>query len=129
MPFLIFLFAFIAPLALYPIEIFFPYPHIVEELVKALLIFYLLKSKIPPQKIFGTILIGFLFGLSENLLYLLNSSTAQTQLLRFVLTMPLHIITSLIILTPALINKRLIFLGIILAGLIHYFFNIYVSTL
>ena len=123
------IFAFIAPFVLWPIEIFFPYPHIVEELVKALLIFFLLKSNNTFQKVSGSISIGFLFGLAENLLYLLNSGTIEIRLLRFMLTMPLHITTFLIILLSILINKRLIFLGIILAGLVHYFFNIYVSTL
>ena len=111
------------PLVLWPIEIFFPYPHIIEELAKALLIFFLLKYNSTSQKICGAILIGFLFGLSENFLYLLNATTIQIQILRFILTMPLHTITSLVILLPTMIDKRLIFLGIILASLIHHFFN------
>jgi len=123
MQYLVFIFAFITPAVLWPIEIFFPYPHIIEELAKALLIFFLLKSNSTFQKICGTVLIGFLFGLSENFLYLLNTTTTQTHLLRFIFTMPLHIITSVVILLPTLIDKRLIFLGVILAGLIHYFFN------
>jgi|SRR3989344_3893359 len=121
------LIAAIAPFILWPIEIFFPYPHIVEELVKALLIFYLLKLSNNSQKIYGTILVGLLFALSENVLYMINGNP-QTLILRFVITMPMHIITSLVILAWALIDKRLIFLGIILAGFIHYLFNIYVSV-
>jgi len=132
MAILILFFALIAPFVLYPIEIFFPYPHIAEELVKALLIFFLLQSPKTSQKIYGAILVGFLFAFSENVLYMLNIFSAgnpQALILRFVLTMPMHIVTSGVILTSALIDKRLIFLGIILAGFIHYFFNIYVSSL
>ncbi len=129
MTLLILFFALISPFILWPIEIFFPYPHIVEELAKALLIIFILLLPKTSQKIYGAILIGFLFGLSENFLYLFSPGTTQTHLLRFVLTMPLHIVTTLVILLPALIFKRLIFLGIILAIFIHYFFNIYVSQL
>ena len=124
MIFLILFFALIAPFALYPIEIFFPYPHIAEELTKALLIFLLLRSTSSAQKIYGAFLVGFLFGLTENFLYLFSPGTLQSHLLRFALTMPLHIITTIAILIPALVNKRLIFLGIIIAILIHYIFNI-----
>ncbi len=120
--------AAIAPFILWPIEIFFPYPHIVEELAKALLIFFLLKSGDNRQKIYGAILVGFFFAFSENILYMMNGNS-QALILRFVLTMPMHIITSVVILSVGLIDKRLIFLGIILAGFIHYFFNIYVSSL
>ncbi len=126
------LMAAIAPFIIWPIEIFFPYPHIVEELAKALLIFFLLKSTDNRQKIVGGILVGFLFAFSENVLYMLNIFSVgnpQVLILRFVLTMPMHIATSGVILAVALIDKRLIFLGIILAGFIHYFFNIYVSSL
>ena len=132
MYFLVPLMAAITPFIIWPIEVFFPYPHIVEELTKALLIFFLLKSTDNRQKIYGAILVGFLFAFSENVLYMLNIFSAgnpQVLILRFVLTMPMHIATSGVILAVALIDKRLIFLGIILAGFIHYFFNIYVSSL
>ncbi|MDO8452597.1 MAG: PrsW family glutamic-type intramembrane protease [bacterium] len=132
MPALIPLFAAILPFILWPVEILFPYPHIIEELGKALLIFFLLKSGSLRQKILGAALIGFLFAFSENVLYMLNIfSGANTQdlLLRFVITMPMHIATSVVIMAISLIDKRLIFIGVILAGLIHYFFNSYVSSL
>lgn len=126
------LIAAITPFILWPIEIFFPYPHIIEELAKALLIFFLLETNDVRKKIYGALMVGFLFAFSENVLYMLNifsSGNPQTLILRFVLTMPMHIITAVVILITALLDKRLIFLGIILAGLIHYFFNIYVSSL
>ena len=121
------LFATIAPFVIWPIEIFFPYPHIVEELLKALLIFFLLKEPRTTQKITGTILIGFLFAFTENVLYMFNilsSGNPQALVLRFLLTLPMHVLTSLIILGPALIDKRLIFVGVLIAALIHYLFNI-----
>lgn len=132
MSFLIPLIAAISPFILWPIEIFFPYPHIVEELTKALLIFFLLGISDIRQKIYGAIAVGFLFAFSENVLYMLNifsGGSPEALILRFVLTMPMHILTSVVILSVSLIDKRLIFLGIILAGFVHYFFNIYVSSL
>lgn len=129
MPLLLLFFAFIAPVVLWPIEIFFPYPHIAEELTKGLLIYFLLKLPKTSQKIYGAILIGFLFGLSENFLYLFSPGSLYSHLLRFVLTMPLHIISTLAILALGLIDKRLIFVGIILAILIHYLYNLYVPLL
>lgn len=133
MPALIPLFAAILPFILWPVEILFPYPHIAEELGKALLIFFLLKSGVGArQKIFGAVLVGFLFAFSENVLYMLNifsGASPQDLLLRFVITLPMHILTSVVIMSVSLINKRLIFVGIILAGAIHYFFNHFVSLI
>ncbi len=126
------LFAAIAPFIIWPIEIFFPYPHIVEELTKGLLVFLLLRSFSSTSKISGTFLIGFLFAISETVLYLFNilpSGNPQTLLLRLTLTMPMHIITTYVIFTFASIDKRLIFLGIIIAVFIHYFFNVYVPLI
>ncbi|TSC65943.1 MAG: hypothetical protein CEO21_294 [Microgenomates group bacterium Gr01-1014_80] len=144
------LFAAIAPFILWPIEIFFPYPHIVEELTKALLISLLLKSQadtfqvhsadtwkvtsgyiLSPSRwpiVYGSILIGFLFALSETILYMFNINGPQTLFLRFALTMPMHIITSLVILGLALINKKLIFMGIVAAATIHYYYNLAVAS-
>lgn len=121
--------ALIAPFILWPIEIFFPYPHIAEEMTKALLVYLLLKNPLFSQKIYGAIIVGFLFGLTENFLYLFSPGSLANQLLRFVLTMPLHVISTLTILALGLIDKRLIFIGLILAMLIHYLYNMYVSLL
>jgi len=122
------LFAAITPFILWPIEIILPYPYIVEEISKAILIFFLLKLP-NREKILGTIMIGFLFSFSETVLYLFNVfsvGSLQTLLLRFIFTTPMHILTSLIILSSALINKNLIILGIIIAALVHYIFNLIV---
>ena len=122
------LFAAITPFILWPIEIILPYPYIVEEISKAILIFFLLKLP-NREKILGTIMIGFLFSFSETVLYLFNVfsvGSLQTLLLRFIFTTPMHILTSLIILSSALINKNLIILGVIIAALVHYIFNLIV---
>ena len=122
------LFAAITPFILWPIEIILPYPYIVEEISKAILIFFLLKLP-NREKILGTIMIGFLFSFSETVLYLFNVfsvGSLQTLLLRFIFTTPMHILTSLIILSSALINKNLIILGIIIAALVHSIFNLIV---
>ena len=122
------LFAAITPFILWPIEIILPYPYIVEEISKAILIFFLLKLP-NREKILGTIMIGFLFSFSETVLYLFNVfsvGSLQTLFLRFIFTTPMHIVTSLIILSSALINKNLIILGVIIAALVHYIFNLIV---
>jgi len=122
------LFAAITPFILWPIEIILPYPYIVEEISKAILIFFLLKLP-NREKILGTIMIGFLFSFSETVLYLFNVfsvGSLQTLFLRFIFTTPMHIVTSLIILSSALINKNLIILGVIIAALVHYIFNLLV---
>lgn len=126
------LFAAITPFILWPIEYFFPYPHIIEEIAKAILILMLLKLPENKAKIIGAILIGFLFSFTENVLYMFNifsSGNLQTLILRFVLTMPMHIATSLVILMPALKDKKLIILGVILSSAIHFLFNMAISSI
>ena len=122
------IFAAPLPFLLWPIEIILPYPYIVEEVAKAILLFFVLKLP-GNQKIIITFLVGFLFAFSENVLYLFNIyslGNMQTLLLRFVLTTPMHILTSFVILGFGLLNRRLIFLGLALASIIHFLFNAFI---
>jgi RsiW-degrading membrane proteinase PrsW (M82 family) len=124
------LFALIAPFVVWPIELILPYPHIIEELAKAVLVFTLLDLPERLTKIKLAILIGVLFAFSESVLYLFNIQLVgdvQTYFVRLLVTVPLHVITTLIILLPALKNKKLIIVGVIFASLIHYFFNLYIQ--
>lgn len=124
------LFALIAPFIVWPIELILPYPHIIEELAKAVLVFTLLNLPERLTKIKLAILIGVLFAFSESVLYLFNIQLVgniQTYFVRLLVTIPLHVITTLIILLPALKNKKLIIVGVVFASLIHYFFNLYIQ--
>jgi len=124
------LFALIAPFVVWPIELILPYPHIIEEFAKAVLVFTLLDLPDRLEKIKLAILIGVLFAFSESVLYLFNIQLVgniQTYFVRLLVTTPLHIITTLIILLPALKNKKLIIVGVVFASLVHYLFNLYIQ--
>lgn len=119
------LFAAITPMILWPIETFLPYPHIVEELAKALLIFFILGEKKSTQ-IKLAIIIGAVFALSEGVLYIFNIylvGDILTLLQRFLFTVPLHVGTTLIILFFARLFKWGIILGFISAAVVHFLFN------
>jgi RsiW-degrading membrane proteinase PrsW (M82 family) len=124
------LLALIAPFVVWPIELILPYPHIIEELAKAILVFTLLNLPERLTKIKLAILIGVLFAFSESVLYLFNIQlvgSIQTYFVRLLVTIPLHVITTLIILLPALKNKKLIIVGVLFASLVHYLFNFYIQ--
>ncbi len=124
------LLALIAPFVVWPIELILPYPYIIEELAKAILVFTLLNLPERLTKIKLAILIGVLFAFSESVLYLFNIQLVgniQTYFIRLLVTIPLHVITTLIILLPALKNKKLIIVGVIFASLVHYLFNLYIQ--
>lgn len=124
------LLALIAPFIVWPIELILPYPHVVEEMVKAIIIYTLLDLENKSEKIKLTFLIGLLFAFSESVLFLFNIQMVgdiQTYFLRLLVTIPLHVTTSLIILWPAMKNKKLIALGVILASLVHYTFNLFIQ--
>lgn len=99
------------PLFLMPLIKFTGYSEIVEEIAKAGVVLFLI-SKLPRfnSQILAGIAFGFLFGTSENLLYLnnifqLNDFSILWQ--RFIWTMPMHIITVLIIILAELAGKSI----------------------
>ena len=122
------LFSAMAPFLLWPIELVLPYPHIIEEAPKTVIVFSLISSNVKTQeKIKIAIIAGIMFSISETVLYLFNIMLVgdlTTIFTRILLTVPLHIITMLIILASALYDKRLIIFGVIAAVLIHYLFNL-----
>jgi len=115
------------PLILIPIIKIVDFSEIIEELVKAgIVLFLILKFSTLKRKIGAGILLGFLFGLSENILYLNNVFQIGDFSIfwqRFLWTVPMHIITVLIILLPALRRKSLIVLGLGGAIVVHLVFN------
>lgn len=119
-----------APFFLWPLEVLLPYPHILEELAKALLVLSFLNVNRLSSKIKLAIAVGVAFALSESVLYLFNVfATGSLRVLwaRLALTIPLHAGTTVIILLSAQRDKRFILLGFIMAVVIHYLFNQVVS--
>ena len=117
----------ILPLFLIPLINFTGYSEIVEEIAKAgVVLFLILKLPNHKARILAGVTFGFLFGVSENIFYLNNIFQLGDFSIfwqRFIWTVPMHIITVLIILLPTLKNKKLIILGLFGAIIIHLLFN------
>ena len=123
------LIAAIAPFILWPIEIFFPYPHIVEEITKTILLFPILGYNNQVMKVKYAVLIGIIFAFSETVLYIFNianSGNLTILFTRLIITTLLHTLTTLTITIPAMKDRRLIILGLFMAILIHYSYNLYI---
>ncbi|MBP9716731.1 MAG: PrsW family intramembrane metalloprotease [Candidatus Levybacteria bacterium] len=123
----------ILPFILWPVEIVLPFPYLVEEIAKAILVFFIVQT-VPKlkDKIQITLLAGLLFSISESVMYLFNIyqiGSLETLLIRLILTIPLHIGTMLLILLFGLKRKEMALLGLLLAVPIHYFFNILVGRI
>jgi len=117
------------PFIVWPIEVFFPYPYLVEEIAKGILVYFILSIPSQNVKLGYGLLIGLCFALSENVLYSINFFTIGTVsflLQRIVSTGFLHAGTAFLITAASLKNKKLIILGIILASAIHFVFNTFI---
>lgn len=125
------LFAIAAPFIIWPIEYYFPYPFIVEEIAKGLLVLLILKDKFSKSKSIAlAVFAGAMFAFSESVFYLINifsAGNANTLFFRILLTTPLHIITTLIIMLFGLKKRNYIVFGVAISGLIHYIFNLLVA--
>lgn len=120
------LYALIAPFILWPIEYYLPYPFIFEEIAKGILVYIVVTDKTIKNKVSTVVIAALLFSISESFFYLINIyqlGNISTLFMRFILTTPLHILTSLVILFFGMKDKRLIPLGVVIAGVIHLFFN------
>lgn len=118
----------ILPLVLIPIVQLTGYSEVIEEIAKVLIIFFLvLKLSTLKQKIWAGVLFGFLFGLSESLLYLNNIfqlGDFSVFWQRILLTVPMHVITVLIMILFAFKNKKWIVLGLACSIILHLGFNL-----
>jgi len=126
------LFAAITPFILWPIELFLPYPHIIEELAKTFLVWMILKTPVNISPGWLTVSCGFLFAISESTLYLFNISqvgNTQTLITRLALTIPLHVLTILIIYFFYSKSKKLALIGVSLSVLIHFSYNLSINYL
>ncbi|KKQ25060.1 MAG: hypothetical protein US40_C0004G0099 [Candidatus Roizmanbacteria bacterium GW2011_GWC2_37_13] len=125
--FLLPLMALIAPFLVFPIEMVLPYPYIVEEIIKSLLIINVVKLPSKKIQIFIGICLGVFFAVSETVLYSFNffMLTSIIPLIeRLFLTSLLHALTIVVMILSNFINKKLLPLGVILAMIIHYFYNL-----
>lgn len=120
------LYSLFGPFLVWPLEYFFSYPYIIEELFKAVLIFLL------PQKNWKVFVYsGIAFALTETVLYSININNYGSiglMFTRFILTSVLHSFTFLIIYWFNRIDRRLIIVGFIVSVLIHYLYNLYIPT-
>jgi len=123
----------ILPILLIFVIKFTGYSEIVEEIAKALIVLFLI-FKLPNHKmqIFFGVIFGLLFGLSENFLYLnqifqLGDFSIFWQ--RFLWTVPMHIITVLIMVFAILSKKWILIFGLAGAIILHALFNGYVMQM
>ncbi len=122
------------PLLLLPFVYGFIGSEILEEVAKALVVIFLIaRLSGGVSRIVWSGVFGFLFGVSETMLYLMPA--VQTQLYqdfwtRFVTTVPLHTITPIIIMLPIMIfkSKWAGLLGLALALGFHLFFNLFIAV-
>ena len=123
----------ILPFILWPIELILPYPYLVEEIAKVILVFLIIRTTSKSKDRIQLVLFaGLLFSISESVMYLFNIyqiGSIETLFLRLILTIPLHVGTMLIFLFFGIKRKELTFLGLLLAIPIHYYFNILVSRI
>jgi len=125
------IFLFVAGLVLPAILIFIVrftgYSEIVEEIAKALVVLFLiLNFPALKQKIGAGILFGFLFGLSENFFYLTNIFQLRDFSVfwqRFLWTVPMHIITVLVMVFAGSVKKWVLIFGLTGAMILHALFN------
>lgn len=120
--------ALILPFVIWPIEIFLPYPYLIEEIAKGILIFSVLKEiKNPVEGVRISLILGMLFALSESVLYIFNIQLVgdlSTFLLRLAVTIPFHAFTSVVIFIFAYSKKiTLALFGITIAVVLHFLFN------
>jgi hypothetical protein len=120
------LYSLFGPFLVWPLEYFLPYPYIIEELFKSVLVLFFAKKS---AKSF--IFAGIAFALTETVFYSFNiNAYGSVGLLftRFILTACLHSLTFLIIFWFAKKSKGLIVFGFIVSALIHYLYNRYIPA-
>lgn len=127
--FLVCLVALISPLILIPIEGIAPYPYVIEEIIKAVFIFTIIKTSKRHNQLATMLLAVFLFALSENIFYSSNFITygiLNSFWKRFLITTTLHLLTALIIFLPSQKRINLIVPATLLAIAAHYYYNQFV---
>lgn len=118
------------PFLLLPVELWFPSPHIVEEIFKMILVLWYLRNEIAEKWSSGVLkmmVVGLLFGLSESVLFLtnaFNSGDFASLGLRLVTAVPMHALTVTIMYIMGRKSKWLIVGGLLIGMVVHYLFNL-----
>lgn len=117
------------PLLLLPLIKFTGYSELLEEFAKTLIIAWLI-IPLPglQRRLLITLLFGLLFSLSESFFYLNNLfqlGNLSPFISRLVYTLPLHLITSLLILSSGLAGRKFMVFGLVAALALHLIFNYY----
>jgi len=117
----------VLPLILIPIVQIAGFTEMIEEAAKAIIVLFLiLNFPTTRQKILAGISFGFLFGVSENFFYLnqifqLGDFSVFVQ--RFLWTVPMHIITVLVMVFAGLARRWFLIFGLAGAIILHTLFN------
>jgi len=124
--------ALILPVILIPLIKFSNYSEVVEEIAKVLVVIFLI-FKLPTFSIqvLAGVGFGFLFGLSENLLYLnqiFQLGDFSIVFHRFFWVVPMHIITMLIMIFTGSAKRWFLIFGFAGALILHLLFNGVMST-
>jgi RsiW-degrading membrane proteinase PrsW (M82 family) len=120
------LMALMAPFLVWPIEYFLPYPYLIEEFIKAILVFNIIYFVNKQHQLMIAAIIGILFSLSETVLYSFNFfplNSIMPFFYRIFATTLLHSGTILIMLLFSIKSKKLFPIGLTVAILIHYLYN------
>lgn len=121
--------ALAAPFFLWFPEKIFGVPYILEESVKLFLVAYFPTNLTLNRKIILALCLGVLFSLSEQVLYIFNlNNFGQALFFKRLFTVGfMHSLTFIIIAISGHRNKRGLIFGFIIASLIHFFFNGYIT--
>ena len=117
----------VLPALLIPIVTMTGYSEVIEEFAKALVVsFLILQLSSHKSQIIGAVVFGFWFGLSENMLYLnqiFQLGDMSVFLNRFIWTLPMHILTILIMTFSGMAGRVFLVFGFVAAVILHAFFN------
>lgn len=117
------LISLLGPFLVWPIEYLLPYPYIVEELFKCVVVWF------GPKKASIYIYAGMAFALTETVFYAININMAGANGLmvkRFVITSILHSSTFLLIYFANKKSRKLLPIGFLAAATIHFLYNLYI---
>ena len=122
------LFSAILPFLVWPVELVFPWPYLVEEIAKFLLVVFLISTvNNKSQRLQLAVACGVLFSISELVFYLINISLVGgigTIFIRFALTAPMHTLTFVLLTTGLNYGKYWLGLALVTSIGIHYLFNL-----
>jgi hypothetical protein len=118
------LLALFLPFILWPIEWYLPYPAIIEEVAKLMIVVMIVRFGSKQLQVPLVLGAGILFAASETLLYVINAAQYGNLTVlgwRLVLTVPMHLISFFILLWA--VREKIWWAGLAIVTLIHWGFN------